>query len=42
MAKDVEEKINQLVPWLTKLKDNLTIATDVDLEEGKRREELSR
>ena len=41
--KDVKDKVNQLIPWLKKLKDNLTIVTtEVDPEEKKRREELSR
>ena len=41
--KDVKEKVNQLIPWLTKLKDNLTtVTTDVDSDEQKRRGELSR
>jgi len=41
--KDVKEKVDQLVPWLTKLKENLAIVTtDVDPEEGRRRDELSR
>jgi hypothetical protein len=36
-------KVEQLIPWLAKLKDNLTIVPiDVDPEEEKRREELSR
>ena len=41
--KDVKEKVDQLVPWLTRLKDNIAVvATGVDPEEEKRREELSR
>ena len=41
--KDVKEKAEQLVPLLTKLKENLTIITPgVDPEEEKRRKDLSR
>ena len=41
--KDVKEKVEQLVPLVTKLKENLTIVTPgVDPEEGKRRKDLSR
>ena len=41
--KDVKEKVDQLVPWLRKLKENLAIVTtDVDPEEEKRRDELSK
>ena len=41
--KDVKEKVEQLVPLLTKLKETLTTVTPgVDPEEEKRRKDLSR
>ena len=42
-CKDVKEKAKQLIPWLNRLKDNLsTVANEIDLEEVQRRAELSR
>jgi len=41
-SKDVEDKLVDLIPWLTKLKDNATSATaDGNHEEAKRREILT-
>lgn len=41
--KDVREKVEQLSPWLMKLRDNLTIVTtDVEPEEQGRLTELAR
>ena len=41
--KDVKEKIEQLTPWLEKLRGILATVTGcVDLEEEQRRAELSR
>ena len=40
-SKDVEDKLRDLIPWLTKLKDSVTTA-GVDGDEAIRREELTR
>ena len=41
--KSIKEKIEELTPWLKKLKENLTItAPGADPDEERRREELSR
>ena len=42
-SKDVEEKLADLILWLTKLKDSATLAsTDSDRGEAERREQLKR
>jgi len=41
--KDIEDKLEDLIPWLTKLKDTVTKASfDDDHEEEARRERLTR
>lgn len=42
-SKDVEDKLGDLVIWLTKLKNSVvTTSTDDDHEEARRREQLTR
>ena len=42
-AKDVQDKLGDLIPWLTKLKDIvMTASADGSPEEAERREELTR
>jgi hypothetical protein len=42
-SKDVEEKLGDLIPWLTKLKDSATLTSaDGNHEETERREQLRR
>ena len=42
-SKDVEEKLEELIPWLTKLKDGVTTpGADDNHEEAERRERLAR
>ena len=42
-CKDVEEKLLELVMWLSKLKDSVvTTSADVNGEEAKRRDQLAR
>jgi len=41
--KDIEDKLGDLIPWLTKLKDTVTkTGVDGDHEEAVRRERLTR
>ena len=42
-CKDVEDELGDLVPWLTRLKDSVTlIGVDGNHEEAERREQLKR
>jgi hypothetical protein len=41
-SKDVKEKLEELIPWLTKLKDGVTTpSADNNHEEAERREQLT-
>ena len=41
-SKDIEEKLGDLIPWLTKLKDSVaTPSADGNLEEAERRKQLT-
>lgn len=41
-SKDVEEKLDDLIPWLVKLKENVPgVSADADSEDAKRDEQLT-